>query len=456
MHSYYGHVHYFNKLGYGDSQNDFRSIDWTLIFNEAKRGWEFLYHSFNPLLPEYADGWVEFRDVYGAKDQTVRYRAHAAHVLGRLVQAEELGIKDSDQNAIIYDNAFGEGIDYILYFPNDEFKKTVRIREGSKESKEYTFDFDIEFPENCTVNRGFSPTEIAYELNLSGTKLLDTGKETLIKTANGDTMIRPFRVWDSKTSSIISVEYSNVDGHSQLKKIIPASFIDSSIGDVWTDTTTANYDIGTGCGSCDTYQANVTWDFCHDQASAKTGRVFVNGSGVSPFCGFACAASSHWISRMFMPCDTSGLPDTATVTAASFFGKLNSYAEAGTPGSAMNIGIVGPTTQGAFTTLVEADYSQCGSINSPTAYSTAADLHAWSTTVYNEIVLNAAGISAISLTGYTPLGFRIKADIDDTDPGITKSGEWHIEPQSVSAKKPYLAVTYSDVASSNSNFLAFM
>ena len=35
-----GHIHYFNKLGVGDSKDDFRSIDWTLS-PVAGGGWTF-------------------------------------------------------------------------------------------------------------------------------------------------------------------------------------------------------------------------------------------------------------------------------------------------------------------------------------------------------------------------------------------------------------------------------
>jgi hypothetical protein len=72
-----GHIHYFNKLGIGDSNNDFRGIDWTLSWDDVRRGWYFQYHSFHPFIPEYADEWVEFRDLYQGKDQTIRLRAVA-------------------------------------------------------------------------------------------------------------------------------------------------------------------------------------------------------------------------------------------------------------------------------------------------------------------------------------------------------------------------------------------
>ena len=63
MQAHIGHIHYFDKL----DSNRFREIDFTLNFDETKRGWYFNYHSFRPFLPEYADQWVEFRDLFEDK-----------------------------------------------------------------------------------------------------------------------------------------------------------------------------------------------------------------------------------------------------------------------------------------------------------------------------------------------------------------------------------------------------
>src|SRR5262245_26467818 len=46
-----GHFHYYNKLGVGDGRVAFREIDNTLGWNEARRGWTFLFHNYQPFLP---------------------------------------------------------------------------------------------------------------------------------------------------------------------------------------------------------------------------------------------------------------------------------------------------------------------------------------------------------------------------------------------------------------------
>ena len=91
----------FDKL---DSKR-FREIDWTLNWDEEKRGWYFNYHSFRPFLPEYADEWVEFRDLFDDKDQTIKYKAQCNHVKGELKQADDF----SPTNYVLYKDAFGDG-----------------------------------------------------------------------------------------------------------------------------------------------------------------------------------------------------------------------------------------------------------------------------------------------------------------------------------------------------------
>jgi len=251
MNVHIGHIHYFNKLGVGDSNGDFRSIDWTLNWDEKKRGWGFQYHSFHPFLPEFADEWVEFRDVFGGKDQIIKYKAHASHIKGRLVMPKDIGLeKETDANCVIYDDAFGEGIDYILYFTRSTLKKVVRIRDGYKSKDDMKFVFDIDIPTDLKVFRGGSKEKISYELDTTRDKQFDTSKQTLIgqNNENSDdemfTYLRGFKVWDSGEKENYHKETIVVDYDAQNKtitKIVSAEFLNKAVGDIFTDTTTSYY-----------------------------------------------------------------------------------------------------------------------------------------------------------------------------------------------------------------------
>ena len=82
MDAHVGHIHYFNKLGVGDGEKRFREINWTLQWDEKRRGWYFEFHNFHPFIPEYSDEWVEFRDLFEDKDQTIKYKAICSRIKG--------------------------------------------------------------------------------------------------------------------------------------------------------------------------------------------------------------------------------------------------------------------------------------------------------------------------------------------------------------------------------------
>ena len=102
-----GGVPLFIKEGKGD-----------LIWDEVKRGWGFTTHSFNPFLPEYSDGFVEFRDRFQDKDQTIKYRAVCDKVKGELIETDETNPNfdnNPDNKGVLYKDAFGKGKDYCSY-----------------------------------------------------------------------------------------------------------------------------------------------------------------------------------------------------------------------------------------------------------------------------------------------------------------------------------------------------
>ncbi len=434
MHAHIGHQHYFNKLGVGDGEKRFRGIDWTLNWNEVKRGWGFEFHSFHPFLPEYADEWVEFRDLYQDKDQTIRYKAQCEHIKGRVLTADEtLEITgQSHLNSVIYDNAFGEGIDYILYFTRSQLVKAVRIRE--KKSEDTTFDFEVEFPKD--VFRGKKKEK--YQLDISKDKKFDTNKLTLIgdDVDNGKewfTYLRGFKVWDSKKSKTIEVDYFLKDGKKYLRKIVPKEFLDNSVGDVFTDTTT-NYYVGAGDGRV--YDYNSTWNTVHDSTDGDGASD--DDTTISVECDFQ--TPNYWIIRGFLPTDTSGLPDGATISAAVFKLYVNSYNDAD---GDTEYALV-QTSQANTAELVTEDFDECGAVDNPDLGSDEVGDPA--TGQYVDWTLNATGRGWIDDTGVTKLGMRANHDYDDAAPS-TKFNNVNVRLSEYAntGSDPYLAVTYTEV-----------
>jgi hypothetical protein len=451
MNAHIGHIHYFNKLGVGDSKDDFREIDWTLSFDDIKRGWSFEYHNFHPLLPEYADEWVEFRDLFQGKDQTIRYKAQCEHVLGRLVKPEEIGLKETDVNCVIYDDAFGKGYDYILYFTRTSLKKVVRIREEFKKVEtDLTFDFEVEFPKDelnkeldiIRAEKKEQPIEIgqAYKFDLAVAKQFDTAKQMLIGNDKLDgkewfTYIRPFVIWDNNKKETIKVDYFIKDGKRYLRKIVSKYFLDNSEGVVYTDTTT-NYATGSGDGIIYLQGYTGTWTALR-AASVATGATTAEADRDVQETNLG--SPQYYVNRSFFPTDTSGLPDTCTISAAEFYIYVSASTEP--DGGATDFNLVG-TSQPSMTALAKEDWDLIGTTLWSDDVLDASAMGA-SPGFYHHH-LNATGLAGISKTGYTPLGIRGQRDMSDATPpsGNNFTTIRHSEYSGTSSD-PYLAVTYS-------------
>lgn len=397
-----GHVHYFNKLGVGDGQVRFRELDWKLAWDETKKGWSFQYHSFQPFLPEYADEWVEFRDLYEGKDQTISYKAQCGHIKG--VYFDKLdGI--TENNGVIYPDAFGEGKDYILHFTRSSLKKVVRIREGYKTSSDQTFDFEIKV-NDLPVFRGKDKDHIQYEVDTKKPKAFDTDKHTLIGTDKKDgkewfTYLRTYQVWDSNTKIVgrqtIPVEFYQKENKLYLKKIITGSYQQKSVGDIFTDTTTSYYS-GAGDGICYNGATGVSWATFHALTSCDT-VTYTNASEAGGNNWYwSGAGGSYGGGRLFYPIDTSFLENVATVSAATFH-FYTSHATANQP-----LSRIVQTSQASTSSLVAADFDNL------TMGTAGSDEITIANGGYNNIALNATGLTWISQTGYTKLGVIGKWD----------------------------------------------
>lgn len=476
-----GHIHYFNKLGLGDGEVRFREIDFTLQWDEVKRGWGFQFHNFHPFLPEYADQWIEFRDLFEDKDQTIRYKPVCSHVKGRLVQPQEIGIaKLTSVNCVIYDNAYGEGKDLILYFTRSTLAKVIRIRDGYKGTSDQIFDFEIDLPKQdnkeLDIYRATNKEELEeelktpifnekaqkyYKFDINRGKLFDTPKLTLIGNSKLDgkewyTYLKSFKTWDSGElgnyhTQLIQAEYVLDYDKRILRKIVPTSFLKSSVGDVFTDTTTSYY---SGAGDGWIQEGEVaSWNTIHDNTGNSGGGAAVPATATIEVWSYGDGSGNIYITRGFVPVDTSGLPDSTTISAAS----LNVYVTTTMNGDNDGddwINVIGDTSQASTDTLARADFNNCGAVDNPTEYASRIDItSSFTTNQYNAFTFNSTGIAAISKTGYTKLGVREGHDCIDS-PINTNSHtgiKFNASEQTDTDKDPYLSVTYSTGSSASSS-----
>ena len=112
------------------------------------------------------------------------------------------------------------------------------------------------------------------------------------------------------------------------------------------------------------------------------------------------------LARGFALFDTSSIPDTDTISAAtcSFYGQSTASTPNLASGNAQ-IALVN-VTPAANNDLVNADFSQSGTTQQATNFAFAS----WATGSYNVYTLNATGIASVSKTGVTKFGTRFEVD----------------------------------------------
>jgi len=149
--------------------------------------------------------------------------------------------------------------------------------------------------------------------------------------------------------------------------------------------------------------------------------------------------SSLW--RGISTYNTAALGTGAVISTAtlSFFGSGQSN-----DGSNPNFNVYG-ATPASNNALVAADFTQVGS----TAFSTAINVTAWSTSGYNDFLLNANGLANINKSGISRFGERnANYDVAAVAPSWSTSGNlifiehWNAD-QTGTANDPKLVVTFT-------------
>lgn len=458
-----GHIHY--KDG-----NDFKPLDWTLIFDEIKRGWGFNTHSYNPFIPEFSDGWAEFRDRFHDKDQTVKYKAIVQNIVkGELIETDETNPNfdnNIDNKGVLYRNAFGENRDYLLYNTRSSLVKVATVNNPNEQTKDAVFEWELEIPdkeifrvdkkedaEDMTRLATKTNTEdgklVGYKLEKRDGKNLNTNKLTLIGNSKLDgkewyTYLKSFKAWDSAGNTIeVVARIDFKDGKVILKKTIPLAFLQSAVGRVFTDTTTSFYS-GAGDGRIYNlgYAGNVSWSTM--LASAGTN---AEPTGETSFCPLIQTATTtgKYLSQgiWLFQADTSAIGDSDTVTAANL--KITSGTTNQNNLNLSGIGIIEATTASP-TTLGVADF--LNTTAHTTKLATSKTYAQWLTgNALNTFALNASGLAVVSKTGYTKLAVSFDNAIDNSEPSWVQNASTlltiHNSENTNSSYDPYLSVTYS-------------
>lgn len=428
------HIHYKDNQGYKD-------INTKLSFKD--NSWKHNTASYHPTIPEYSDSWFEFYNAYEETNHTIKARPICEHIQGKYTESAE-------GNFVLYTDAFGKGIDLKVYSYWAGLKKVIIVNDKPSDiSKPLEFDFELELPtKEETIN---SKTSIV------SAKVIDTkssvewvksetldfkGKDLKIGLDNKYSYFRDALMWDSSgIVEKVNIQLYQKDGKTYLRKTIPTEFLEKAVFPIYTDHPTSYYS-GAGDGHIANTNASTSWNTTHD----ATGASVISNTDIGFYVGvrFRSADSTFSIWRGFLPIDTSGIDDSATISSAI----LNVYPTSNTAYDNDGndwINVV-QTSQAGTSTLVFEDFDQCGSIDNPTeGCDTRIDMSSGITlNTYNTWILNSTGIGWISKTGYTKLGLREGHDAIDHAP--TSSNGYTYTYFSASedtsgTKDPYLDIT---------------
>lgn len=152
------------------------------------------------------------------------------------------------------------------------------------------------------------------------------------------------------------------------------------------------------------YNASTSWAIAHDALTGNlsnyTATTFKVNSG-------SLKGGKFNIERVFLPFDTSALPDNATVTDAKL--KIFTDAKLDADNDGDDWVSVVQASQGSATSLAVADYDLAGSINNPAEgidSTERKDITGVSTAQYLIFKLNSVGRNWVSKTATTKLALR--------------------------------------------------
>ena len=155
--------------------------------------------------------------------------------------------------------------------------------------------------------------------------------------------------------------------------------------------------------------------------------------------------------RSFFLFDTSSIPDTDTISSATFSFTVNVGNLS--DGLSLSVSLVG-STLASNTAIVASDFE--GTFANVTKFATDKTLASLTVdgSTYNDWALNSSGIAAISLTGVTKFGGKITNDVDNVAPTWISSADSYVNVNSAdtagTTTDPKLVIVHSAAASPSS------
>ncbi len=233
------------------------------------------------------------------------------------------------------------------------------------------------------------------------------------------------------------------------------------IGGFYIFGTVDSYYSGAGDGYIE--GTGASFAAAHDNATGSS----VNYTSVSAsIYVYRDAGSTWWIRRGALPFDTSGLPDTDVISAATLYWYATGAWVNDDADSNSYVGVV-HTFTASNTVLATGDYDDIGSDNDTGGRAMQPNIQQGAATValstitgagYYSHALNATGLAWISNTSYTKLGIREGHDILEDLPGFAANkfngGGFYCSEQTGTANDPYISITHAPASTGRPKTLA--
>lgn len=166
-----------------------------------------------------------------------------------------------------------------------------------------------------------------------------------------------------------------------------------------------------GDGTVQGFGVGVEWDTVHDSSS---GNVVDYTDTVFYPMTYTFNDTHYYIRRVFLPFNTSSLPDNAVILSGNITIKTGNTKKNEDNDGIDYLSVIGNTSQVSINSLENDDYNDCGTIDNPVIMSDKKDLTNMNVNTEYTFILNSNGTSAISLTGNTLFGIREGHDIEDS------------------------------------------
>ena len=187
-----------------------------------------------------------------------------------------------------------------------------------------------------------------------------------------------------------------------------------------------------------------TWDIAHNGTIGYSADYTADVAEAR--CAEAIGVVLYGIYRAFIPFDTSSIPSDAIITNAT----LSVYCSAVLYGGSATynyVRVVGQTTQASTTSLITADYDNCGDTHSPQFGSdTQIQVDPTTAGLWHNFPFNSTGLGWIGkgTGGECKIGLRLGFDVVDVAIGtdVTSTFQFRTSEYTGTDYDPYLIVTY--------------